>query len=141
MSKTALIVGGTGQIGRAVAPALIADGWRVGARQRPQAGQAPLDGGGLTPPAYVGQSRFHTSATRNIAELIRVVLAAPATQVLNAADPAAPTVTQIGETIGRIYGWRGRLVPFDGAPAGSVGASPWSVPLPFVVDMARAKAL
>src|SRR5260221_4479519 len=43
MSKTALIVGGTGQIGRAVAPALIADGWRVVAGQRHEAGQAPLD--------------------------------------------------------------------------------------------------
>ena len=36
-----------------------------------------LDGRRAVPLAWDGQSRFHASATSNIAELIRVVLAAP----------------------------------------------------------------
>jgi len=100
-----------------------------------------LDGRRTAPLAYKGESRFHTSATLNIAELIRTVLRAPATQVLNAADPQALSVTAIGETIAAIYGYELRLVAFDGPPVGQVGENPWCVPRPLVVDMARAEAL
>jgi nucleoside-diphosphate-sugar epimerase len=100
-----------------------------------------LDGRRLIPLAWRGESRFHTSATVNIAELIRVVLQAPATQVLNAADPEALSVAEIGRTIARIYGVELDLVPLDGAPKNRVGATPWSGPLPLIADMSRAEAL
>jgi nucleoside-diphosphate-sugar epimerase len=100
-----------------------------------------LDGRTSAPLAYKGESRFHTSATVNLAELIRIVLEAPATQILNAADPEALSVTAIGETIAAIYGCDLRLVAFDGPPVGPVGENPWAVPRPLIVDMSRAQAL
>jgi nucleoside-diphosphate-sugar epimerase len=100
-----------------------------------------LDGRRRVPLAYRGESRFHTSATVNIAELIGVVLRAPATQVLNAADPEALSVAEIGRAIAAIYGVELDLVPLDGAPKHGVGATPWSGPLPLIADMSRAEAL
>ncbi|MHB8528335.1 MAG: Rossmann-fold NAD(P)-binding domain-containing protein [Caulobacteraceae bacterium] len=100
-----------------------------------------LDDRGFAPLAYRGQSRFHTSAARNIAELIRVALAAPAIGILNAADPAALSVREIGRTIAGVYGADLTLVEVDGPPNGGVGATPWSIPRPLVLDMGRAVAL
>jgi len=100
-----------------------------------------LDGRRRVPLAYRGESRFHASATVNIAELIRVVLEAPATQVLNAADPEALSVAEIGRTIATIYGVELDFVLLDGAPKKRVGATPWSGPLPLIAGMARAEAL
>ncbi len=100
-----------------------------------------LDGRRVVPLAFGGQSRFHTTATVNIAELVRVALRRPATQVLNIADPEAPTALQIGEAIARVYGHEWRIVPLEGPPAGEVGSHPWCVPRPLIVDMARAEAL
>lgn len=100
-----------------------------------------LDGRRRVPLAYGGESRFHTAATVNIAELTRVVLAAPATQVLNIADPTAPSAAEIGAMIAAFYGHDWRLEPFEGRPVGGVGAHPWCVPRPIIVDMARAEAL
>jgi nucleoside-diphosphate-sugar epimerase len=100
-----------------------------------------LDGRRRIPLAYRGESRFHTSATVNIAELIRVALESPATQVLNAADPEALSVTEIGRVIAELYGAAPELVLLDGAPKGRVGATPWSGPRPLIADMSRAEAL
>lgn len=100
-----------------------------------------LDGRRAVPLAWNGQSRFHASATSNIAELIRVALAAPGTRVLNAADPEALTVTAIGEVIAAIYAYDWTLVPFEGPPVGAVGRNPWAIPRPIVLDMARAEAI
>jgi nucleoside-diphosphate-sugar epimerase len=100
-----------------------------------------LDGRRRIPLAWRGESRFHTSATVNIAELIRVVLQATATQVLNAADPEALSVAEIGRTIAAIYGVELDLVLLDGAPDKGVGGTPWSAPLPLIADMSRAEAL
>jgi len=100
-----------------------------------------LDGRRRVPVAYRGQSRFQTSATVNIAELVRVVLQAPATQVLNAADPEALSVAEIGGAIAAIYGVELDLVLLDGAPKQRVGATPWSVAGPLIADMSRAETL
>ena len=100
-----------------------------------------LDGRRAVPLAWGGKSRFHASATANIAELVRVALAAPGTRVLNAADPEALTVTAVGEVIAAIYAYEWKLVSFEGAPVGAVGQNPWGVPRPIVLDMARAEAL
>jgi nucleoside-diphosphate-sugar epimerase len=80
-----------------------------------------LDGRRRIPLAWRGESRFHTSATVNIAELIRVVLAAPATRVLNAADPEALSVAEIGRIIADVYGVELDLVLLDGPPKDGVG--------------------
>jgi nucleoside-diphosphate-sugar epimerase len=100
-----------------------------------------LDDRRRIPLALRGESRFQTSATVNIAELIRVVLEAPATQVLNAADPDAPSVAEIGRAIGEVYGAELDLVLLDGPAREGVGATPWSVPRPLIADMSRAAAL
>lgn len=100
-----------------------------------------LDGRVAVPLAFMGESRFHTTATVNIAQLIRVVLAAPASRVLNIADPRAPSVAEIGAVIAGVYDRDLRLAPFEGPPVGGVGQSPWGGPRPFIVSTARAEAL
>jgi nucleoside-diphosphate-sugar epimerase len=93
------------------------------------------------PMAWNGESRFHTSATANIAELIAVCLAAPATRVLNAADPQALTAAAIGEAIIAARNSDLEIVRFAGPPVSGVGEHPWCVPKPVVVDMTRALSL
>jgi hypothetical protein len=61
--------------------------------------------------------------------------------VLNAADPEALSVAEIGRTIAEIYRVELDLVPLDGPPANGVGATPWSGPLPLIADMSRASVL
>jgi nucleoside-diphosphate-sugar epimerase len=100
-----------------------------------------LDRRRAAPLAWRGESRFHTSATANIAELIALCLEAPGTRVLNAADPQALTAAAIGEAIAGLYDYDLRLVLFDGPPIGRVGEHPWCVPKPLIVDMARAISL
>ncbi|HEY2482218.1 MAG TPA: NAD-dependent epimerase/dehydratase family protein [Caulobacteraceae bacterium] len=93
------------------------------------------------PLAWRGESRFHTSATGNIAALIRVALETPGTRVLNAADPQAPSVVEMGRTIADLYGAAPEFVLIDGAPKDGVGETPWSVPRPMIADTSRAKSL
>jgi nucleoside-diphosphate-sugar epimerase len=100
-----------------------------------------LDGRRRIPLSWRGESRFHTSATVNIAELIRIALEAPATRVLNAADPEALSVAEIGRTIAGLYGVELDLVLIDGAPRKGVGGTPWSAPGPLIADMSRPAAL
>jgi len=100
-----------------------------------------LDGRRRIPLAYAGESRFHQSATANIAELARVALQSPVTQALNAADPQALSVREIGEAIAKVYGVDLEFDLLDGPPAKGVGATPWSGPRPLVADMSRALAL
>ena len=97
-----------------------------------------LDGRRTRVLAYGGESRFHTSSARNIAELIRLAAASPASRVLNACDPQAPTVAEIGRAIDAVMGVEPETV-FQDAPNGSVGASPWSIERPVVVDMTAAE--
>jgi nucleoside-diphosphate-sugar epimerase len=93
------------------------------------------------PLAYDGQSRFHTSATANIAELCRAALEVGGTHVLNAADPQALSMAQIGQAILDAMSSPARLAPFDGPPRGLEGRTPWSVEAPLVADMGAATAL
>jgi nucleoside-diphosphate-sugar epimerase len=100
-----------------------------------------LDGRRRTPLAWNGANRFHTSATANIAELVRAALERPATQVLHAADPEVLTVSEIARAIARAMGADLELVPFEGPPQAGVGGHPWGVASPIVLDMRRAEAL
>ena len=100
-----------------------------------------LDGRARIPLAYRAASRFQTSATVNIAGVVAAALAAPATRVLNAIDPDQPTIGDIGAAIVAAIDRRTDLVPMPGAPVGSVGHTPWSVPLPFVFSDAAARRI
>jgi nucleoside-diphosphate-sugar epimerase len=100
-----------------------------------------LDGRRRVPLAYDGQSRFHGSATANLAELALAAIEARRTLVLNAADPRALTVQAMGAAIAAAYGADLEFAPFRGPPKGPVGSHPWAVAGPVVFDMARAEAI
>jgi nucleoside-diphosphate-sugar epimerase len=93
------------------------------------------------PLAWNGESRFHTSASANIAELAHVALEAGGSHVLNAADPEALSVAEVGLAILDTMGSDARLSPFAGPPVGFWGATPWSVERPLVADMSAAAAI
>lgn len=98
-----------------------------------------LDGRRVIPLAGGSSAVFHTSATANIAALIRAAAEQPATRVLNAADPVAPSLREIGETLAAMVGWNGTLV--DMPVVSEVGGTPFSVPHPVVVSMEAAEAI
>ncbi|WP_199832411.1 NAD(P)-dependent oxidoreductase [Streptomyces pactum] len=99
-----------------------------------------LDGRRRRVLAYGGASRFHPASVHNIAELIRLAAPRPGTRVLNAVDPDAPTVAEIGAAIDAVMGVDAEDVLVDGPPpADAVGDTPWSVPAPVVCDMTAAE--
>jgi nucleoside-diphosphate-sugar epimerase len=100
-----------------------------------------LDGRRRVPLAWNGRNRFHTSATANIAALVSAVVAEPATRILHAADPQVLTASEIGAAIAQAMGGELELVPFEGPPRAGVGAHPWGVASPIVLDMRRAASL
>jgi nucleoside-diphosphate-sugar epimerase len=99
-----------------------------------------LDGRRAVPLAWNGASRFHTSATANIAALIAAVLERPGPPILNIADAEALTVTQIGKAIAEAHHTALEIVPMEGPPSRRVGGNPWGVPRPMIVDTSRAAA-
>ena len=96
-----------------------------------------LDGRDVRVLAYDGASRFATTSTAALAELIRLAGSSPGVRVLNAADPDAPTVAAIGDAVDAAMGVSLRTVTVPGPPA-EVGRTPWSVPRPVVLSMDRA---
>lgn len=91
--------------------------------------------------SYSGESRFHTTAATNLAELIRLAAASPGSRVLNAGDPGPPTVLEIGEAVSAVLGHQAQTVLIAGEPPGpAIGDTPWSTPGPVVMDMSRAQA-
>jgi nucleoside-diphosphate-sugar epimerase len=94
-----------------------------------------LDGRRTIPLAHRGSSRFHTCAAANIAALVHTVLEVPGTRVLNIADPTAPSVGEIAALIARHLAYEGAFV--NGSDADyppMIGATPWSIPRPYIVD-------
>jgi nucleoside-diphosphate-sugar epimerase len=101
-----------------------------------------LDGRDVIPLAYRGTSRFHTTSVANIAALTRVVIEAPASRILNIADPSAPSVANIAAVISQHMGYTGHIVEVPGEDYPPVlGRTPWSVPRPFVLDTKAAEGL
>jgi nucleoside-diphosphate-sugar epimerase len=100
-----------------------------------------LDGRDTVVLAYEGRSRFHTTASENLAELIRCCAERPGTRALNCGDPDPPTLLEISRAIAGAIDqeWTEALLP--GEPDGTVGQTPWSVPdsHPFVVDTSAAE--
>ncbi|MFI8007379.1 NAD-dependent epimerase/dehydratase family protein [Streptomyces sp. NPDC086010] len=98
-----------------------------------------LDGRRRRVLAHGGLSRFHPVHVSNVAELIRLAAAQPASRVLNAADPEAPTVAEIGEAVDDVLGVTTETVLLPGAPPeGGIGETPWSGAHPVVYDMTAA---
>ncbi|WP_406448051.1 NAD-dependent epimerase/dehydratase family protein [Streptomyces sp. NBC_00876] len=99
-----------------------------------------LDGRARRVLAYGGSSRFHPVHSANAAELIRLAALRPGSRVLNAADPQAPTVAEIGEAVDAVLGRRSQTVLMPGEPtAEDVGSTPWSSAHPVVYDMTAAE--
>lgn len=101
-----------------------------------------LDGRRRVPLIDRGESRFATSATAVIAELVRLAGEHPGRRVLNAVDVPAPTVLEIGQAV---FAHLGHSAEFDllprgaGGPDSRVGQTPWSVPVPVVLSMQAAR--
>jgi len=92
-----------------------------------------------------GESRFQTTATANLAELIRLAAEWPQTSVFNCGDPDPPRVLDIARSIAAAmdHDWAEVLFvrpePWQrGVEA--VGDTPWSVPEPIVVAMSAAQS-
>lgn len=98
-----------------------------------------LDGRDVRVLAYDGLSRFHTTSTAVLGELVRLSARQPGDRVLNAADPDALTVAEIAAAVDAAMGVTSRLVTVPGDPVDGVGLTPWSVPRPLVLDMRRAR--
>ncbi|MFE1958843.1 NAD-dependent epimerase/dehydratase family protein [Streptomyces sp. NPDC059479] len=98
-----------------------------------------LDGRTRRVLAYGGRSRFHPVHVSNLAELIRLATLRPGSRVLNAGDPQAPTVAEIGAAIDTVLDRKTETVLPDGPPEGTVGDHPWAAEHPVVYDMAAAE--
>ncbi len=97
-----------------------------------------LDGRrGVTLP-WNGEGRFHPASTANIAALALACAEAPGHRVLNAVDEECPTDAEIGRTVFELMDHEAEVATVPGPPVGNVQPSPWSVPKPFVLSMARA---
>ncbi|MEW2091545.1 NAD-dependent epimerase/dehydratase family protein [Streptomyces sp. NPDC006682] len=98
-----------------------------------------LDGRRRRVLAYDGESRFHPVHVSNVAELIRLAALQPASRVLNAGDPQAPTVAEIGAAVDGVLGVETETVLMPGAPPrDGVGETPWSGAHPVVYDISEA---
>ncbi|MGW2085162.1 NAD-dependent epimerase/dehydratase family protein [Streptomyces sp. NPDC001880] len=99
-----------------------------------------LDGRARRVLAFGGESRFHPVHVANLAELIRLAALRPGSRVLNAGDPQAPTVAEIGEAVDAVLGRTTTTVLLAGAPGeDGVGSTPWSGAHPIVYDMTAAE--
>jgi len=97
-----------------------------------------LDGRGRVPLVDGGASRFATSATVMIAELVRLAAEHPARRVLNAVDDAGPTVLEMGHAVFAHLGNEVEFTAVARSPETTVGYTPWSVPAPVVLSMQAA---
>jgi nucleoside-diphosphate-sugar epimerase len=99
-----------------------------------------LDGRSVRVLAHGGTSRFQPVHASNIAELVRLAARKPGSRVLNAGDPAAPSVAEIAAAVDAVMGLAVKTVLVDGPPpAPTVGETPWSLPTPMVLDMSAAE--
>jgi nucleoside-diphosphate-sugar epimerase len=87
-----------------------------------------------------GRGQFHTTAAENVAELVRLLAAAPRTDVFNCGDPDPPNVLEIARAIAAAAEHTFTEVLLADAPRrGELGATPWSAAKPLLVDMSKAE--
>jgi nucleoside-diphosphate-sugar epimerase len=94
-----------------------------------------LDGRRRVALAWNGGSRFHTTSVANLAELIRLAAAQPATRALNCGDPDPPSTLEICEAVGSAVDHEFEPVLL----AQDAFENPWAVPRPFLVSMTAAE--
>lgn len=92
------------------------------------------------PLAFDGASVFHTTSAQTLARLAVFLAQEELGGLYNVADLNAPSVKQIGQTIAAQYGKRVRFYGIEGPPKGTLGRTPWSLPVPFELDMSKAYA-
>lgn len=97
-----------------------------------------LDGRLRVPLAFEGGSRFSTSATVNIAELVRLAAEQPGRRVLNAVDEPVASALEIGQAVFAHLGHEAEFELLAGPAVDGVGAHPWAVPRPVVLSMQAA---
>jgi nucleoside-diphosphate-sugar epimerase len=87
-----------------------------------------------------GQSRFHTTASSNIGELVRCIARNPRTGVYNSGDPDPPMLIDLARRVSATVGheWEEILLPTWETTDG-IGETPFSVPKPLVIDMQKAE--
>jgi nucleoside-diphosphate-sugar epimerase len=87
-----------------------------------------------------GANHFHTTASANIGELVRLIGAKRMSGVFNCGDPDPPMLLDISRRIAQVVGheWTEVLLP-NAQGRGEVGNTPWSAPKPFLVDMSAAE--
>lgn len=101
-----------------------------------------LDGRQFIPLAFEGRSVFQTSATSNIAALVSAIVRSRSHGIFNSADPDAPSVLEIGEAVLANCESKALLLPVeDHTYPPAIGATPWSVPKPFMVSEAKGRAI
>jgi nucleoside-diphosphate-sugar epimerase len=83
-----------------------------------------------------GESRLHTTAAVNIAELVACAARHPGNRILNCGDPDPPTTSEIGHAVAKEL--EQILVEADGYERRDL-SNPWAVPFPLVVDMEAAR--
>ena len=98
-----------------------------------------LDGRRYVVLARGGESRFHTVAADNVAELIALAARRPRSRVLNCGDPDPPTLQRIARAVAAALGHEWVELLLAGEPPSPALDNPWGVPRPFVVDMAAAE--
>jgi nucleoside-diphosphate-sugar epimerase len=87
-----------------------------------------------------GESLFHTTASENVGELVRLVCEQPGTRVFNCGDPDPPTLLQISRRIADTLGHeRTEVLLPTWAARGETAQTPWSTPKPLLVDMQAAE--
>ena len=89
--------------------------------------------------ACAGGTTFHPTSAANLAELVRLAGERPATRVLNCGDPDPPDVRTLVGLVAAAVDYHPVEVLLPGDPRGEVGASPWTAPRPFVLDMTAAE--
>jgi nucleoside-diphosphate-sugar epimerase len=88
-----------------------------------------------------GAGHFHTTASENIGELVRLLAGEPRNGAYNCGDPDPPTVLELARAIAAAAGhtFDEALLP-EQAVRGELGQTPWSTPKAFIVDMGKAES-
>ena len=88
-----------------------------------------------------GRGHFHTTASENIGELVRLIAAEPRAGAFNCGDPDPPRVIEIARAIGDAAGYEFNevLIP-EPTSRGEIGQTPWSTPKPMILDMSKAES-
>jgi len=83
--------------------------------------------------------RYHRVAAANVAQLVRLAAEQPGTRVLNSGDAEVHSILDIARAVALLLEHEPIEVLLPGPPVESVGATPWSVYRPFVLDMTAAR--